>query len=264
MKRKKSKRKVRQDQVFGVVNVGEDRTLTVHYDPHTDEIEIVGAEKGSTRTERNYERNSGKAKVVSSIPSNGKTSFTANRALLAYDWVIAVDTNTRMLFGKRCGVCVSYFTPKPPAKCDSDGVPFICLAAYLIVGIREEVNPEQIGWHLTLTKHVKSSQTPGQRIAIVVDSELGSHREINDRKKGYYSNNMLPAQITMVYASSDADNETLGGKMIQMCDCMATKVFDELETKSIPAPEKKTEDENYEAIYSVGYKREQGDAFCVG
>lgn len=251
MTQKGDKTKLRQDQVYGTVNVGEDRTMMVNYYPQTDEIEIVDAERGSTRIERNYERNSGKPKVVSSIPSDGRTFFTAERALFSYDCVIAVDTNTRVIFGKRCGVCVSYFTPQTPAKCDSNRVPFICLAAYLIVGIREDVNPEQIGWHLMLTKHLNSSRTPDQRIAMVVDSELGSHREINDRKKGYYMNNMLPAQLTMVYASSDADNETLGGKMIRMCDGVATKVFDQLETKSIPAPRKKTEDENYEAIYPI-------------
>jgi hypothetical protein len=159
-----------------------------------------------------------------------------------------------MLFGKRCGICVSYFTPQPPAKCDSGGVPFICLAAYLIVGIHEKVNPEQIGWHQILTKHLNSARMPDQRIAMVVDSELGFHRDINDRKKSYYMNNMLPDQLTLVYASSDADNETLGGKMIRMCDDMANKLFDELEAKSIPAPRKKTEDENYEVIYSLGFK----------
>jgi len=255
MTRREDKTKLRQDQVYGTVNVGEDQTLTVNYYPQTDEIEIVDAQKGSTRIERNYERNSGKPKVVSSIPSDGKTSFTAKRALFAYDRVFAVDTNTRMLFGKRCGVCVSYFTPKPPAKCDSE-VPFICLAAYLIVGIREGINPEQIGWHLIITRHVNSSRTPDERLAIVVDSELGSHREINDRKKGYYMNNMLPGQIAMVYASSDADNETLGGMMIGMCDRMATKVFDQLGTMNIPAPTKKTADENYEALYSLPVTRQ--------
>ena len=256
MRRKKEKTKIRQDQVFGVVNVGEDHTLTVHYDPQTDEIEIVGAERGSTRTERNYERKSGKPKVVTSIPSDGKTPFTAKQALLAYDWVIAVDTNTRMLFGKRCGVCVSYFTPTPPAKCGSDGIPFICLAAYLMVGIREEVNPEKIGWHLLITKHLDISRSPDQRIAIVVDSELGSHRDMNARRKSYYRDRMLPAQITMVYASSDNDNETLGGKMIRMCDGMASKIFDQLESTNIPAPMKETDDENYEAIYSLPVTRQ--------
>lgn len=247
--------KLRQDQVYGTVNVGEDRTLTVNYYPQTDEIEIVGAEKGSTRIERNYERNNGKSKVVSSIPSDGKTSFTANRALFAYDSVLAVDTNSRMLFGKRCGVCVSYFTPQPPAKCDSNGVPFICLAVYLIIGIREEVNPEQIGWHLILSKHLNSLRTD-QRIAMVVDSQLGSHREINDRKKGYYMNNVLPDQLTLVYASCDVDNETLGGKMIKMCDGLATKVFNKLEAKNIPPPREKTEDENYEAVYRLRSNRQ--------
>jgi hypothetical protein len=60
----------------------------------------------------------------------------------------------------------------------------------------------------------------------------------------------------MVYASSDADNETLGGMMIGMCDRMATKVFDQLATKNIPAPTKKTEDENYEALYSLPATRQ--------
>ena len=66
--------------MYGVVNVGEDRTLSVHYDWQTDEIEIETAEKGSTRTERSYARDSGKPKVVSSIPSDGRSAFTAKKA----------------------------------------------------------------------------------------------------------------------------------------------------------------------------------------
>jgi hypothetical protein len=45
MKRRRNKTKLRQDQVYGTVNVGEDRTLTLYYYPQTDEVEIVDAEK---------------------------------------------------------------------------------------------------------------------------------------------------------------------------------------------------------------------------
>jgi hypothetical protein len=60
----------------------------------------------------------------------------------------------------------------------------------------------------------------------------------------------------MVYASSDNDNETLGGKMIRMCDGMASKIFDQLESTNIPAPVKETDDENYEAVYSLPVTRQ--------
>jgi hypothetical protein len=40
------KSKSRQDSVYGVVNVGEDRTLSVHYDWQTNEIEIENGGEG--------------------------------------------------------------------------------------------------------------------------------------------------------------------------------------------------------------------------
>jgi hypothetical protein len=258
MKRKKGKTKLRQDSVYGTVNVGDDRTLTVSYDWQTDAIEIVGADAKSTRTERSYERTSGKPKIVSSIPSDGKSTFTAKRALFAYEYVVAVDTNTRMLFGKRCAVSVSYFTPKPPATYGPPGVPFICLAAYLIVGIKNGVNPEQIGWHLTITRNLSRPIPSHHRIALVVDSELDSHREINERRKGYYMGNTLPHQITLVYSSADVDNETLGGVMIRMCDQMASRIFEQIQKTKIPPPINESIDANFEALYSLPVTREGG------
>lgn len=258
MKRKNGKTKLRQDSVYGTVNVGDDRVLTVVYDWQTDAIEITGADKHSTRTERSYERTSGKQKIVSSIPSDGKSVFTAKRALFAYEHVVAVDTNTQMLFGKRCAVCVSYFTPKPPASFGEPGVPFICLGAYLIVGIKDGINPEQIGWHLTITRNLSRPIPLNHRIALVVDSELGAHRQINERRKGYYRDNILPDQFTLVYSSADADNETLGGVMIRMCDQMASKVFEQVQKTKIPPPVKESIDANYEAVYSLPVTREGG------
>jgi hypothetical protein len=246
----KGKTKARQDAVYGTVNVGENRALTVHYDPQTDQLEIEGAEPGSTRTERSYARDSGKPKVVASVPSEGKSAFTAKDALFAYDWVVAVDTNTKTLFGKRCGVCVSYFTRTPPASCErSAGVPFICLAAYLMVGMRDGINPEQIGWHLTMTRNLGAPIPSSHRVAFVVDSELGSHSAINSRKSGYYRHHLLPPQLTISYSSSDVDNETLGGLMIRMCDQMASTCFTEIEKVGALPPTYQPGSEDFEALY---------------
>src|SRR6266851_4143273 len=229
MSKRHDRTKNRKDWVYGSVNVGSDGSLTVHYDRETDEIEIVGAEAGSTKTERGYERSSGKPKVVSSIPSNGKTAFTAERALFAYDWVLAIDTNTRLVGGKRCAVCLSYHIPKPPSSYGAPGVPFLKLGAFLIVAISPEVNPERIGWHLTIKHHLAAPRDSNQRIGIVVDSELGLHRAINAREIGYYRDNLLPSAVTLVYASADTDKDTLQGVMIRMCDSMATALFDQCE-----------------------------------
>jgi SnoaL-like domain len=57
-------------------------------------------------------------------------------------------------------------------------VPFICLAAYLIVGIRDGKSAGTL-----LSQGTSQILSPTkQRIAFVVDSEFGSHRDINDRE----------------------------------------------------------------------------------
>ena len=104
--------KKRRDWVYGTVNVT-DGHLTVHYDPLRDAIDIEGAEPGSTRTDTSYPRSSGKPKIVTSVPTFGSSPFTAAKALLAYDRVIAVDTNTHIVDGVRWGVCSSYYVPEP-------------------------------------------------------------------------------------------------------------------------------------------------------
>src|SRR5271166_2884151 len=148
MGKESGKTRDRIDAVYGTVN-STDGTITLQYDFERDAIELVGADPGSTRTERRYERGSGKPKVVSSIPSNGSSSFTAQRALFAYERVVAIDTNHRTTNGERYAVCFSYYVPEPPSSY-VDGVPFLPLGAFLIAGIAEGVNPERIGWHLTL------------------------------------------------------------------------------------------------------------------
>lgn len=252
----KSKTKVRQDYVYATVNVGEDRVLTMHFDRITDQIEIEGADAGSTRTERSYARENGKPKIVTSIPSNGKSAFAAKDALFAYDSILAVDTNTRTLFGKKCGVCVSYFVPGSPASlAATKQVPYVVLAAYLIVGIGEGVNPERIGWHLTVSRHISPATPANHRIALVVDSELGLHREINSRTIGYYRDHLLPPPITIGYSSSDTDNETLGGGMIRLCDQMATKYLDAIpEISQFPSSFVAGNDD-FEKAYSLGVRR---------
>jgi len=221
--------KRRSESVYGTVNAT-DGHLTVHYDPLRDAIEIEGAEPGSTRTETSYPRSSGKPKIVSSVPTLGPSRFTAAKALLEFDRVIAVDTNTHTVDGVRWGICSSYYVPEPLNRYHGQ-IPWHPLGAFLICGIADGINPERIGWHLTLQNYLPRFRHDDERLAIVVDSELGQHREINARKVGYYRAHLLPPQTALVYASSDKDKNTLQGTMIRACDAVSTQIWEQLAPK---------------------------------
>ncbi|ADW68072.1 hypothetical protein [Granulicella tundricola] len=218
--------KKRSDSVYGTVDAT-DGQLTVHYDPLRDEIEIEGAEPGSTRTETSYLRSSGKPKVVSSVPTFGLSRFTSAKALLDFDRVIAVDTNTHIVKGFRWSICASYHVPEPLNHYHGQ-IPWLPLGGFLISTVAEGVNPERIGWHLTLQNYLPRFRHDDERLAIIVDSELGQHREINTRKVGYYGANLLPPRTALVYASADKDKNTLQGTMIRACDAVSTQIWEQL------------------------------------
>jgi len=229
MSKKDKSAKQRTDSVYGIVNVESDGELSVRYDFATDRIEILDAVPGSTKTERRYERPSGKAKVVTSIPSDGPSAFDAKRALYAYDWAFAVDTNSTDIDGTRCAVCFSHYVQLPPRGFTGNLV-WRPLQAFLISGIAAEINPERIGWFLTLSSLAPHLPRLG-RVALVVDSELGLHREINGRRAGYYESHMLPQNVTMIYASADADKDTLQGVLIRACDRGSRRLLEEFKKR---------------------------------
>ncbi|RYF23260.1 MAG: hypothetical protein EOO77_02450 [Oxalobacteraceae bacterium] len=222
---KKRQKKTRTDWAYATLNVTEGG-IVIRYDPADDTVEFVGADPGSLKTERSYERASGKPKIVSSIPSVQRASLDADRSVMVYDAIVAIDTNTRLLHGKRCGICFSYYVAKPP-NTYREGIPFQPLGLFLIYGLVEGVNAERIGWHLTLTHHLATyRQEQHGPLAVVVDSELGLRPAINARTIGYYADHRLPPGAAMIYASADTDTDTLQGQMIRLCDAMATQAAD--------------------------------------
>ena len=216
----------RTDSVYGTVSVT-DGYLTIQYDPLQDAIEIEGAEPGSTRTESYHLRDSGKPKVISSVPTFGSSPFTTTKALLVYDRVIAIDTNTRIVDGVRWAVCFSYHVPEPLSRYKGE-FPWFPLGAFLIRDVVDGVNPEQIGWHLTLQHYLPRFRHDDESLAVVVDSELGRHRDINARTSGYYGTHLLPPRTALIYASSDKDKNTLQGTLIRACDAASTQIWTQL------------------------------------
>jgi hypothetical protein len=246
----------RVDSVYATVNIQSDCLLTLNYDFQTDQLEIVGADPGSSRTERRYERSSGKPKVVSSIPSGGPSAFDAKQALYAFDWALAVDTNSLTTGDTRYGVCFSNYAQMPPRGFVGNIV-YRPLGAFLIAGIAEAVNPERIGWFLTIKHHLAAHQAHMGRIAVVVDSELGLHRAINSREVGYYEGHLMPDNITMVYASSDKDKETMQGVMLRACDRNSRRILGEFRSPgALPVLSPNSGDKNFAAFAKINFLRE--------
>jgi hypothetical protein len=217
----------RTEAVYGTVEVGDDREMAVYYYPDTDQIEIEGAEPGSTKTVSSYSRANGKQKIVSSTPTANPSPFSTKRAIFSYDRVIAIDTNSRLVQGRRHAICTSYQVEQRLTNERSE-FPYVHLFSFLIKDIKDGINPERIGWHLVLSRFLQTLHLEADRLAIVVDSELGLHQRINTRSEGYYGEHVLPNNCAFVYASADADNETLPGAMIKICDKTSSMIFDYL------------------------------------
>jgi hypothetical protein len=255
MSKKEKPTKERTDSVYATVNVESDGQISVRYDFETDRIEIFGAVPGSAKTERRFERPSGKPKVVTSIPSDGRSAFDAKRALYAYDWAFAVDTNSIDLHGSRCAACFSHYVQLPP-RGYTGSLLWRPLGAFLIRGIAPGINPERIGWFLTLSSLAPHLRHLG-RIALVVDSELGLHPAINMRHIGYYESFLLPENVTMVYASADTDKDTLQGVLIHASDRSSRRVLEEFQKgEALPPMTPWNVDRNCDAVASVKFLRE--------
>jgi len=245
----------RVDSVYATVNIQSDCLLTLNYDFQTDQLEIVGADPGSSRTERRYERSSGKPKVVSSIPSGGRVpSMRSRRSTPSTGLLPLIQTVSRL---ETLGMgCAFRTTPKCPSGFVGNIV-YRPLGAFLIAGIAEAVNPERIGWFLTIKHHLAAHQAHMGRIAVVVDSELGLHRAINSREVGYYEGHLMPDNITMVYASSDKDKETMQGVMLRACDRNSRRILGEFRSPgALPVLSPNSGDKNFAAFAKINFLRE--------
>lgn len=181
-----------------------------------DDVEVLGADSQYTKTERSYERQSGKDKVELSIPSHdGRASFSSdNQIVKQFKWLMAVDTNYIDLNGDIYAVTVIYITTKELSPSVTE-VPFDHLDTYLIKSPRQGTNPELIGWHLAL-KHIQPPPC-GSKIGMIVDSEAGKLAAFNSRSEPYLDEHYLPSYVSLIYASADQGHK-LANKMIKYCD----------------------------------------------
>jgi hypothetical protein len=197
-------RKPRTEYIYGTT-LGGDSRIVIHVDSATREISF-GQRMENVYLERSCERPKG-PKVVSRIPqAQAELLFDEAAAFdKNFDHLFAVDTNTKPVGEKTISVVgVVTIANAPSAPGDRSrtwqfGVPF-CLEYSDL-----RTKPEPFGWLEALGILAQQGRfIRGQRIGLIVDSELGALRAYNDRTMPVDTGRILPPGVTLVYASGDS------------------------------------------------------------
>ena len=221
-----------RDETFYYRTKGAVSNVSFTYDPRTGEFTLHEADPESVRVEKSYKRNSGKDKVLGTLFTNSnKTSFSLNDAAKNnYDYAIAIDTNSKLYKGKKISVCTSYAVPDP-LRTYGNEVPFLHLASYILINVREEVNPELIGWNLIIKSHLRNTYRKS-KFVVFVDSEKDSLGRYNNREIPLFGSEFIPDNVKLSY-SSDKDKDSLQGQMIKMCHNVANSIYHRINKDSV-------------------------------
>lgn len=157
------------------------------------------------------------------------------KELARYDSIFVIDTNTRAL--KKGTVSVACFIR---FQLVPEGEKFKIVSEEGRLNIYEfhnvGGNPELFSILKVANDVLKSDGNQAERnIAIVTDTELGSHDDINSRTTPIYGPHCLPVGFTLLYASSDTGQEVLN-RLIRFCDRRANIYIGNLGQDAANAP----------------------------
>jgi hypothetical protein len=180
--------------------------------------------------ERARERPKG-PKVVSRVPQAGPALLFDREQLLwrQFDYLCAVDTNTRELGGHQVSITgVVQATKRYCAS--STGVTTLAWAwstpeVYEFTDTALPIR-EKLGWLLAIERMQQAAVCDRYpRVGLIVDSDMSRHESINARREKIIAKT-LPEGFTLVYASSDTGRNELQNKLITAADRLAKQIFE--------------------------------------
>jgi len=187
-----------------------------------------------------YKGENGKEKILNQIQlerPNSKADL--NSELVNFDFIFAVDTNTKPINGEKLSVCsVIYCEKKTIEKNSADFLIGLC-GSICIKGIPDKYE-EKFGIKLLidrLVNHPNYNNT--HRIGIITDHDRKNLIKYNDREMPIYENWYLPDNFKLIYASADKSkkNDSLPNHLISDCDKEANEVFEEVKKNIMPVKE---------------------------
>ena len=177
-------------------------------------------------------------KETNTVTNTTLTSVEQN--IISYDWLMAIDTNTNVILGRKVhlGLAVEI------VAMTQQGLKFVdpqfrYATHFTFSGDYEK--PELMNWKQLIEFVIEDAgYTPEIKIGIIVDSELGNIQAYNKREMPIIGDFFLPANFQLMYASADAQNDSVFNQAIAFCDKTATYLLEELK-KEFYATVSKTE-----------------------
>lgn len=160
-------------------------------------------------------------KIISQATSDNCVT-TMDALLLEFDAVYAVDTNTKKCGDewKSVGILV-----KGDFRKKTDKSYEIMFRHYLSITSSEKSKRPMEKWiWCKALEIIDDQETNAKKIVLVVDHDMNSIPNYNERKTPICKNYYLPERVTLIYATSDkVDN--WANKAIRLCDKISSKVL---------------------------------------
>ena len=171
---------------------------------------------GDSGIEYGYKRER-KIKVLAKGPlSTDNLYLNPNMSLLEFDSVFAVDTNTRTIDQDKVSVAALLHCKIEKTNNIYATIEYAFISWYVYWNIRGK--EENLAWMQIAKAITTHSEYQNQKVALLVDSDLGNHDQFNKRELPIFDNYYLPPNITLIYASADGGKEILINRLISFCD----------------------------------------------
>lgn len=175
------------------------------------------------------------------------------RNLSQYESVFVIDTNTRKIEGGQVSatafICCCL-------EAGSGGYRVMCQEERInIYEFHGALDKPELLAILKISGDIASAQNFNRdtRIAIVTDTELGAHNDINARLRPIYGDRYLPQGFRLLYASADTGREVLN-KFIRVCDRQASKHLDDLQNGDLEDAPLRVLEEDEAVKYRFGWR----------
>lgn len=224
--RKKNQNQKKPRNTFIEINLDEPVSCSGCRVGPAGQIELLADGKPITPASVNLSRcYDGKKKetIISQIPANPNQIQLIDNpiiALLNFDVIIAIDTNTITINGNNVSVACTNIC-KLEKECNYITASYFPVEAYEFWNAK--ISPEKLAWCILIELIInKKSYSKNLKFAIITDHDRKQHSLFNTQKISIMENFYLPKNFTLVYATSDKGSELLN-ILVKACDKCAKK-----------------------------------------
>ena len=182
----------------------------------------------SVKSSLRHQKNSGKDKVITRLSE--QATFDTLDFLKKYESVFFIDTNTKIIHGKKISIAsiieVRNFKIKDVKVEKKVRVSMERSNPwYLIFENETKIHSEKIAIALLIYKLKKNPNYP-ECVGIISDHELEKHAQYSKQELPLFDSFYLPKGYEIAYASADKKNDTILNKFIAECDKCSSQLLD--------------------------------------